>query len=1738
MAEEINQSQEVVEQPTAETISPSTQNVDYLDNALSSLETQKVTMPAKPASSDIYKYVVGNPLSGSNPGRENVSYLDAAVEKLGKTPQNDYSIMRPYSYSGDFDGANFERYYNSKPYKDLGFSPYRDNESLYNDNMTFGDEFVRAASQWPSLVWTGIKSGVSTWGDMFTDPLAPDVKNAREMQRAMEIGSSTKGGVGGFLTNTFLNSGYSIGIGLEMLAEDLALTAATVATGGLSSEVTLPSIFTRTGKAAEKIAEGLKVGDKITDTAKAAGKATDEFRAINNVSDARSFWNTRAGKITSGIGTMVNPLENTMQALKATDYATDYAKMVGTFGGFARDVMMTKAAVSEAKLEGGMTKIDVTEDLIKQYRDEHGVDPTGEELQKIENIANTQSYKTALYNMPAIMWSNKFFYNSMFAPVDKLLKKNLVKFSDDILFDKKTFVEAGEGFFNRAKVAAKALKDPKVYGRYAYNYLKGNFAEGIQENIQEAISKGSAEQAIAMYKDPARADYEGYMGYFMKGLSDQFSAQGAETFASGFAMSMFASPVMSAPSYAISKAVAFKDREKIKEAKAARDAQRKTEVDSLNDFYKNAVTYLAPDLANAVKQQKMADDLSEALENGDAKTARDIKDEAVFEHIHTALRTGKYDIILNKIKDYKNLSPEEAKDAFKEYGIEDGNQALKYIDKVISRAESIRNTYESVSNEMPNPFNFKQYDSNNPLFRANLIAYQAWEQAKKDLIFSKHSLTNLSERMEKMTQSFSGLANKIAKSDAQTFMSLMSNQGTIQEINTLKKEIAVLDESIPEQKKVKKQKTERLELIEKFYDTASKIKFGESSEVIEEAKKEAKKDFNKILKYLAGDNNSMVLDSTIDEAYQLVLDHMLLGEESKSLVKSINVLSNPEGFLSVQKRLQNVFGTIISDKENVLKYNNDVFTGRRELNIILNEIYKNTGLILKPEDLKAIKNAVVNGTEIPNITGFIDKNKEQDISPDDARYKVAMKVWEDHLDLLEKAEQVKREAKKSEATKEKQEGINPDDPSTYPQELIDKLVEDYEYKKSEGYIDPETSFQEWLTSDPTVRPIVNKYIKTQEKVKEVDVFADKTLDELKAEYDVLSKKKDLTEDEQNMLLNLENAIAIKELQAAMSPEQLAALKKLEAISKDAKKKDDQSGYVVAGEDYNLRATKLKDRILKEIYGIQEFNYAETSGKLLVEYYEKALKDISLKSKYKLEYAKNLINSIIDRLEKEKIKTYKDRLSQNKINKLIDAVSKDESVENFKKTLNDIIYSEAKDRGNVVDELARDFFDGKPIRKPKSVSEAAYRGIVDALTKVREKLKERGEIIVAKNVVPFGRYNVKGKEEKVAGELDLLVIDKDGNFKIYDIKTAGDWTKFGTEKDSFKKKEAYTLQLSIYKKMIEDLLGIQVKKLALLPIEVKGDLDGNILEAVDAFDAKNATITYDKVVEDYLQPIGKEVIETTPSPLPISTSTEAAIEEEPSEVTVSTLTFAQPVDTQAFNDMSIEEKFKALSSELQGDSALTGTFSIGDYGTYTDQSYQITLDDGRVVRVIPNYDLSKTTTVQPVGEKFAIKKITKEIEGKLREVLAIYRFDKDGNIKSQNFGYVRENTPSKEFKSETVTLESINKNINVDNLTIAKERGYEVLYTPFGQVTPNPYKISKINKKTVTLSSPISGDVTIKIEDLSTVIQGVVDPKSINVTTEDNDTILENKKSIVQNQTVYNNKLTKEEAKNNFINKLC
>jgi hypothetical protein len=938
-----------------------------------------LNLPARPESIDIYKNVAGNPITGSNPGAKipnnGADYIRDMFNKTATSGPSEtavYGAMRPFSYNGDTDGANFERYHSSGDlYNKIGFSPYRDNESLYNDKMTFGDEFVRAASQWDNLVGTGFRSGIRSWSTLFTDPLAPDLEGAREMERAMAIGSSTKGGIGGFFVNTFLNSGYTIGIGADFLAEELALMGATALTGGAAGLVGAPVMVGKGLRAMENIFQGSKV-------LFAGAKRMENLRAINSVPEMKSLW-TKMSQGTKSVvretANILNPLDQTVDALRATDYASNYAKMTKTFGAFADDMLMMKGAVSEAKLEGGMAKITITEDLVAEYRSKNGKDPDGAEMLNIEKIANDKAYQVAFWNLPAITTSNKLMYATMLAPLRSVMgREGAVKLVDDYLFNGKTFSAVGEGFLSKGKAALQSFTKPKFYGQFGMNYLKANFAEGIQENLQEAISSGAAKHAMQLYTDPIKAGYEGYMPHFMQGLGEQFSAQGAETFAGGFAMGMFAQPVMAAPSVAISKLVKAWGTENYAAAEKLNKEFKAKNVQYLNDFYDKALITLAPDIDNSITTGRLADDMYTAARNGKKKEAIDAIESIKDNKILVALQTGKLDIMINKVAQYKNLSRAEVVEAFGKYGIkeQDVDSALGKIDGIVARANQLKKDYEDVAEKYPNPFNPNKFILGTSERKAAEIAYKAWETAKYNLTFAKATYTSHSKRVADVANIFSNISNDLAKADAQNLMTLLNPATTKGEILALRQELSVLDDNVPEQKKLKAEKTKQLETINNFYEAVKAVKEAKTPEEKEAKDEIAKKAFMEHVKFLAKKNDHIVFNEDIEKAYSVVKDHMSLKDDMKGLAESINVLMAPQNFFKLHTRLNDAYSEILNNKEGIIEENQKLINRLNSINGILNLVTIDSGLNIPNELIEAYVEALDNDIEMPVATYFMD----------------------------------------------------------------------------------------------------------------------------------------------------------------------------------------------------------------------------------------------------------------------------------------------------------------------------------------------------------------------------------------------------------------------------------------------------------------------------------------------------------------------------------------------------------------------------------------------------------------------------------------------------------------------------------------------------------------------------------------------------------------------------------------------
>lgn len=229
------------------------------------------------------------------------------------------------------------------------------------------------------------------------------------------------------------------------------------------------------------------------------------------------------------------------------------------------------------------------------------------------------------------------------------------------------------------------------------------------------------------------------------------------------------------------------------------------------------------------------------------------------------------------------------------------------------------------------------------------------------------------------------------------------------------------------------------------------------------------------------------------------------------------------------------------------------------------------------------------------------------------------------------------------------------------------------------------------------------------------------------------------------------------------------------------------------------------------------------------------------------------NKYLDDLAEQyevKLDQYKDDLSNKNIS-------------DIKILLGDIIKNtqsrRALDAGSAIDTIIRDFFTNSNPSKPDNMSNEAYFALIDSLSSIKKTIDEKGELFITNNIVLHHKY---ANGVRVAGEVDILAIDRDGNFKIYDVKTSKYGFKprvnnNGSVTDYFRNKgsrqyrstlEQYTLQLSAYKNLFETAYGMPIKSLAILPYKLtygKGS-NNNVVETITEEDG--IPIKYNKDIE--------------------------------------------------------------------------------------------------------------------------------------------------------------------------------------------------------------------------------------------------------------------------------------------------
>lgn len=170
-------------------------------------------------------------------------------------------------------------------------------------------------------------------------------------------------------------------------------------------------------------------------------------------------------------------------------------------------------------------------------------------------------------------------------------------------------------------------------------------------------------------------------------------------------------------------------------------------------------------------------------------------------------------------------------------------------------------------------------------------------------------------------------------------------------------------------------------------------------------------------------------------------------------------------------------------------------------------------------------------------------------------------------------------------------------------------------------------------------------------------------------------------------------------------------------------------------------------------------------------------------------------------------------------------------------------------GNLVDSFAKAVIYGEPGDRD-GFSENAYNDLTGGMEAIRDYLASKGQRIVNTDVVVYGTIRgLDGQSRNIAGEVDLLTVDTDGNLYVYDFKTS----KAPFDLQSYQKVNPKTgssryddhlQQLSTYGLLIQNMTGKAPMGIGVIPITVDYTTTGRTVNI-------NNVVPYDVVIfEDY------------------------------------------------------------------------------------------------------------------------------------------------------------------------------------------------------------------------------------------------------------------------------------------------
>jgi len=748
--------------------------------------------------------------------------------------------------------TNFDRYYAHPKFADLGFNPYRDNETYYNENSTWYDNFSRAMSQFganfsPAFSFFGLTDAMfdnNNQGVFDLFDASADTESAVRMSEAMRIGNDSREGFGAAFNRFALNSAYSIGIMSSIAAEEIAMWGATAAlaaatpfTGGASGAAAAATGAAATARTAYNVAKLSKMFARMGD-AFAVGRVFKGGRsivgALKNADKARDFWTgIKSGENLAGRIF----LPETMQALRSFDKTKDVGTAIhklgkgyAAFGGFYRDIRMIDLALDESRLEAGFVYNNMIANGIQIERDKTGqVNLTDAQLAAIQKEAVKASSTTTWANAPVIYATNRISLGAVVSPFSRGLARALDastgKLGRKIIKTKKTV--GVDGKISRSpfevkrsiwtKAGRQQRKNAYSFGDYvmkgahgALRFFAANIAEGVQELYQEGLQVGVVDYYSELLKDPATDTRVALNAALNKAIDSQYSAQGFEVFMSGFATG----GILGGGSKLIYNTVPDTynrvfNKEEFQKNKQDRENLLNTLVKTANEKWdQQAELNSLFDTANLnfVKVRQAAAEQQRSAYEQDPLGFKDNQDYLEFAQLESLLQNDMIEPFRKQLKDLMNLSDEELAQAFPN-AVKDAKsgKVRKRLQDYLDKSYKIEDNYNELNDKFPNPYDASAYKKGSREYNNELYKQIAWNHARYLAMFTRTAFEDSLKRMQTIANELSSSdlvyvpgtegGINISKLGASDLTTLLDPDTISREISLLQAEIIALKES-------------------------------------------------------------------------------------------------------------------------------------------------------------------------------------------------------------------------------------------------------------------------------------------------------------------------------------------------------------------------------------------------------------------------------------------------------------------------------------------------------------------------------------------------------------------------------------------------------------------------------------------------------------------------------------------------------------------------------------------------------------------------------------------------------------------------------------------------------------------------------------------------------------------------------------------------------------------------------